>query len=672
MSVHDVTDYMAHGFCFLWDPGLVRLHVMSDLIIGLAYYTIAIALFYFIYKRHKKRDIPFLPIFLLFGIFIFACGTTHLFSAYTVYVPKYWLEGAVKAITAFVSIVATLLLLPIIPKAITLPSLSKALHENKQLSSALEDLSSALEQQVKDLRHANQRLQDEIVEHTQTEEALSSAEKKFRNLLESIELAAIMLDVEGNLTFCNDYILRQTGWSRNEVIGKNWFDFFVPAEARSLEKATFKLDIAEGTLPLHGEKLIVTRDGAQRHVEWNNSILRNFEESVIGVASIGIDITEHQKLEAQLRQAQKMEAIGELAGGIAHDFNNILSAIVGYAALVKMKMKTDDHLRPHIEQILASSERATGLTKSLLAFSRKQVIDLKPVNIDEMVSGFHNLLTRIIGEDIEFRVIPAREDLIVEADKGQLEQVLMNLVTNARDAMPKGGTLEVKTDKVIIDSDQGNIKHGAYAVLSVSDTGCGIDKTLQNRIYEPFFTTKEVGKGTGLGLAVVYGIIHKHNGTIHFNSEPGQGTTFKIYLPLTPSTVKQISPTDFAMPPSGTETILLVEDDKSVRTVTKAMLEEFGYTVSEAVDGEEAIKLFRKDKDKIQLVLCDLIMPKINGKETFEQMKKIRPDIKGLFISGYTSDIIVQKGVMEDGVNFISKPLNPSELFKKIREVFAS
>jgi two-component system, cell cycle sensor histidine kinase and response regulator CckA len=512
----------------------------------------------------------------------------------------------------------------------------------------------------------------DITERKETEEALSSAEKKYRNLLESVQLAAVMLDVEGNLTFCNDYILRQTGWSRDDVLGKNWFDLFIPSEARSAAKVNFKSAIAEDTLPLHYENLIVTRDGTQRLIVWDNSILRNSEESIIGVASIGTDATEHRKLEDQLRQAQKMEAIGALAGGVAHDFNNILSAIVGYAALVQIKMKTDDPLRPHIEQILASSERATGLTKSLLAFSRKQVIELKPVNINDVVFGFHKLLTRLIGEDIEFRVIPAREDMIVEADQGQLEQVLMNLATNARDAMPTGGILEIKTDKITIDSDLGDIKKGDYAVLSVSDTGSGIDKSARDHIYEPFFTTKDVGKGTGLGLAIVYGIIHKHNGTIHFYSEPGQGTTFKIYLPLIPSAVKQMPHTNFVMPPSGTETILLVEDDKSVRAVTKAMLEEFGYTVVEAVDGEDAIKLFQENKGKIQLVLCDLIMPKINGKETFEQIKKIRPDIKGIFISGYTSDIIAQKGVMEDGVNFISKPLSTSDLFNKIREVLES
>ena len=662
MSAHDMSDYMAHGYCFLWDPGLVRLHVISDIITGLAYYAIAIALFYFIYKR---RDIPFPFIFLLFGLFILSCGTTHLFAAYTVYVPKYWEEGVVKAFTAFISVLASILFIPLIPRAIALPSLTKALNENK-------DLNTTLKKQVEELIHSNKRLHEEIAERKQAEEALSFAEKKFRNLLESIQLAAVMLDVDGNLTFCNDYILGLTGWSRDEVLGKNWFDLFIPEETLIEVKTIFTSAIAAGTLPLHHENPILTRNGEIKLMVWDNSILRNSEGAVIGVASIGTDVTEHRKLEDQLRQAQKMEAIGALAGGVAHDFNNILSAIVGYAALVQMKMKTDDQLRPHIEQILASAERATGLTKSLLAFSRKQVVELKPVNINEMVFGFHKLLVRLIGEDIEFRVVPACEDLVVEADKGQLELVLMNLVTNARDAMPKGGTLEVTTHKVAIDSDQGGIKQGDYAVLSVSDSGCGIDKTSQEHIYEPFFTTKEVGKGTGLGLAIVYGIIHKHNGLIHLSSESGVGTTFKIYLPLIPSVVKHVSHAGSVMTPSGTETILLVEDDDAVRAVTKAMLEEFGYTVVEAADGEEAVKLFRENKGTIHLVLCDLIMPKMNGNEVFERIKKIRPDIKGIFTSGYTSDIIVQKGILEDGVNFISKPLNPTSLCNKVREVLES
>jgi PAS domain S-box-containing protein len=662
MTTHDMSNYMAHGFCLLWEPGLIRLHVISDIITGVAYYTIAIALFYFLYKR---RDIPFPSMFVLFSLFILACGTTHLSAAYTIYVPKYWEEGLIKAFTAFISIIASILLIPLLPKAIALPSLTNALDDNKRLSGTLET-------QVEELFHANQHLQNEVAERRQTEEALFSAEKKFRDLLESIQLAAVMLDVEGNLTFCNNYILSLTGWSREEVLGKNWFDLFIPVETRGAVHDVFKSAIDAGTLQLRHENTIVTRNGEQRLLAWDNSILRNTEGSIIGVASIGTDITEHKKLEEQLCQAQKMEAIGELAGGVAHDFNNILSAIVGYAALTQMKMKTEDPLRPHIEQILASSERATGLTKSLLAFSRKQVIELKPVDVNEMVFGFHKLLARLIGEDIVFRVIPAHENLMVEADKGQLEQVLMNLATNARDAMPKGGTLEVKTDMVTFDTDQGAIKRGTYAVLSVSDTGFGMDKTTQEHIYEPFFTTKEVGKGTGLGLAIVYGIVQKHNGIIHLYSEPGVGTTFKIYLPLIPSAVKQVSHASSTMPPMGTETILLVEDDDSVRAVTKAMLEEFGYTVVEAANGEDAVKLFRENKDKIQLVLCDLIMPIINGKETFKQIIKIRPHVKVIFISGYTSDIIAQKGIIEDGVDFISKPLNPSDLFNKIRDVLES
>jgi signal transduction histidine kinase/CheY-like chemotaxis protein len=349
---------------------------------------------------------------------------------------------------------------------------------------------------------------------------------------------------------------------------------------------------------------------------------------------------EKDRLQEQLLQTQKMEAIGILAGGVAHDFNNILSAIVGYASILQKKMEIDDPLRHSAGQIMAAAERAAGLTKSLLAFSRKQVVELRPVDLNDIVRGFQRILSRIIGEDISFRLRCYGGKLTVQADQGQIEQILMNLATNARDAMPKGGVLLVTTEMTIIAAGHPEI-----------------------------YTTKEVGKGTGLGLAIVYGIIKKHGGSIHLYSEPDKGTTFRIYLPLTTEQPGTDSIAGLATPATGTETILLVEDEEMVRGVTRSILEDHGYAVIEAEDGIDAVRVFQRNEDRIKLVLCDLVMPRMNGREACERIKEIRPDVKTVFMSGYTADIIAQQGIVEAGIEFLSKPLNPSDLLQKIRSV---
>jgi len=365
--------------------------------------------------------------------------------------------------------------------------------------------------------------------------------------------------------------------------------------------------------------------------------------------------------------------VGHLAGGVAHDFNNILTAIIGYGNLLRLKLPPESPLRDFVEQLLTASDKAANLTRSLLAFSRKQVMSLVPLDINEIVKGMKKMLDSIIGEDIDFNVKTADRDLIVTCDKGQIEHVLINLATNARDAMPHGGSLTITTEESLIDESfvqvHGQGVVGSYAVLSVRDTGKGMDKTTQQRIFDPFFTTKVVGKGTGLGLAMVYGTINQHNGFITVSSESGKGSVFNIYLPLAQTkgqAHQQKSPDQLY---SGNETILLVEDDTAVRIVTKALLEDLGYAVIEAVDGEHAMRLFRENADKIQLVISDIIMPGINGKDMLIGLRKIRADVKLLFISGYAADILEEKGFERENINLVSKPLRPDVLSKKIREV---
>ena len=394
-------------------------------------------------------------------------------------------------------------------------------------------------------------------------------------------------------------------------------------------------------------------------------------ESVIEVIR---DITEHRKLEAQLRQAQKMESIGILAGGIAHDFNNILTAIIGYGYMALLNMGTDDPLRENIELMLEGADRAAHLTKDLLIFSRVEVSEKMPVDLNEIVGIVEKFLARIIGEDIICKIALHGEPMVVYADMHQLEQVLMNLATNARDAMPEGGDLIICTEQVSLGDDyvagHEYAKPGRYALLTLSDTGAGMDEATRKKIFEPFFTTKELGKGTGLGLAVVYGIIKEHEGYIDVYSEPGAGTTFKIYLPFIPSELQgeEIVQEEESLA-EGTETILIAEDDESARGLMSLVLKQEGYTVIEAIDGVDAVKKFMENRETIHLLLSDLIMPNMNGKAAYNEMKVWRPDLKAIFASGYAPDDVRQKLFIESGVALISKPVLPHALLKTVRTV---
>ncbi len=386
------------------------------------------------------------------------------------------------------------------------------------------------------------------------------------------------------------------------------------------------------------------------------------------------DRSKCRRAEEQLRQSQKMEVVGELAGGVAHDFNNVLTVILGYCDLVMMKAVLDDSAKEAIEHIRAAAERGSQLTHGLLAFSRKQVLDTKPVNLDEIVQHVENFLVRIIGEDVHLKSIYHDVNLRVMADAGQMEQVLINLAANARDAMPAGGTLTIETffqetdESFVYCHGLGN--PGRYGVISVSDTGVGMDEEIINRIFEPFFTTKEVGKGTGLGMAIVHGIVSQHNGFVYVNSKPGRGTTFKIHIPLYEKEVaSEKADIVFKRSKGGTEMILLVEDDASVRKVVEMVLGEFGYEIISAVDGQEAVDIFKANSSRIKLILMDMIMPNKSGLDAFREIRHLQPDVRVLFTSGYTANFIRNRGELENGVDLIMKPIKPFELQQKVREM---
>jgi PAS domain S-box-containing protein len=412
----------------------------------------------------------------------------------------------------------------------------------------------------------------------------------------------------------------------------------------------------------------------ERTVELRVIPVKDESGKVLKVIEVGRDVTEQKNLERQLHHSQKMEAVGKLAGGIAHDFNNILTAIMGFASLMLMKMEENNPLRRYAEQILSSSEKASSLTQGLLAFSRKQVLSPKPLDLNDLIISGQKLLLSLLRDDIELVLELHGEPLTVLADSIRLEQVFMNLASNARDAMPDGGKVIIRTGLFTMDEafilGHGYGKPGRYASVSITDTGMGMDEQTTEKVFEPFFTTKEVGKGTGLGLATVYGIIKQHDGYICVDSEPGRGTTFALYLPLTRETGQtRERPISFAA--GGCETVLLADDNDSVRKSIREILENFGYNVIEATDGEEAIQEYSVHSHRIDILILDVIMPKKSGREVYDSVRQIRSDVKVLFISGYTADIITRQRILDEKLHFIEKPVSPTDLLNKMREVLS-
>ncbi len=533
------------------------------------------------------------------------------------------------------------------------------------------------------LRRANEELEQRVAERTAAltleRNALRESENRYRHLVESVTDYIYTVSIENGRpvkTVHGPACVAVTGFTAQEYDADPflWYHMVYEEDRSAVLNQASRIVAGEAVSPL--EHRIIHKDGTIRWVR-NTTIPRHNEQGVL-IAYDGLisNITERKKLEEQLRQAQKMEAIGMLAGGVAHDFNNILSAIMGYGYVLHLKMDVHDPLRATVDHLLESVERASHLTQSLLAFSRKQVIRLTSVNINEVIQRMQKFLQRIIGEDIELKTVLGGKDLIVNADGSQLELVLMNIATNAYDAMPHGGVLVLETGSVMLDDDfirgHGFGVPGPYVVISAADTGAGMDVATQKRIFEPFFTTKEPGKSTGLGLSIVYGIIQQHNGHIEVSSEQGKGTIFRIYLPR--MTALHAEPGGEAPEPMpetlpGTIPILLAEDDDALRSLFHSVLEEAGYRVVDAANGEEAIAAFSQCAEKPRLLILDLIMPKKTGKEAHDEIKKMRPDVRSIFISGYSADKIFAEGLVESGAELVLKPVSPFNLLKKVKEI---
>ena len=508
------------------------------------------------------------------------------------------------------------------------------------------------------------------VERNRAENSVRQWEKRFEDLFENTKDILFTMDLDGNVTSVNKAAEEVMGWPRNEALGKNVKGLVAPEHAVACNEVMHRI-LNEEFLQ-HFEFAMLRKDGRKVLLEASARLIRSKgnKDCVQGIAR---DVTERRQLENIVRQSQKLEAIGRLSGGLAHDFNNLLCVINGHTELLTEALQPGDPAIRSVTQIRKAADSAAALTRQLLAFSRRQVFHPQVVDLNTIVTETERFLARLIDEHIEFCTALAPALGRVAVDPIQVEQVIINLVLNARDAMPEGGKLTIETANVDIEEDEqsglSQIPAGKYVLLALTDTGCGMNEETQSRIFEPFYTTKEMGKGTGLGLATVYGIVKQSGGFIWVYSEEGQGTTFKVYFPRVASPLTEARPNRQIEINKGTETILVVEDAEPLRVLTKEFLTASGYTVLEAANGDEAIRIAQSHAGPIDLLLTDVIMPRMGGKPLVEQMAQIRPHTRVLYMSGYPNDGIVQAGILANGVALLEKPFTREILSKRVRQV---
>lgn len=528
----------------------------------------------------------------------------------------------------------------------------------------------------------------DLSERQQQAEALEISEARFRHLADAGVIGVIVADMSGRIYEVNDAYLNIVGYTREDVErGALKIPELTPPEWRELDQAALVTFRDTGSVGAR-EKEYLRKDGTRapvlvggaaldptRYIAFVLDLSGQKRAEQVGARAVELAARAEAQLkdiEGQLRQSQKMEAIGTLAGSVAHDFNNVLSVIISYAQLSMSALGPNDAVRADIEQIARAGQRASELTQQLLAFSRQQMLEPKVIRINDAISGLTSMLGRLIGEDIELNV-RSKTQRHVFVDPGQIEQVLLNLALNARDAMPTGGKLTIETSDVELDeefaSEHLGVEPGSYVMLSVSDTGKGMDRATQARIFEPFFTTKDRSKGSGLGLSTVFGIVKQSGGSIWVYSEPGQGTTFKICLPESKVTLQSAEPPLSVRPRNGSETVLLTEDDEQVRNLACTILRKHGYKVLEAATGGDAVAICKQYQGKIDVLLTDVVMPRMSGRQLWEQVAPVRPSMKVLFMSGYTDDATGHHGVMSSELAFVQKPLLPTPLLSKLRRV---
>ncbi len=506
----------------------------------------------------------------------------------------------------------------------------------------------------------------QIIESSRDISVRKEAEAQQRAILDSLGAGVALVDAsDHSILYLNPAAEAIFGAPQHKVLGKKCYHTLCPAEEKRCPVADLSAERYQA------ECLLTAADGQAI------PILKTVVPVKIGGKDVFLesfmDLRDLRSLETQLRQSQKMEAIGQLAGGIAHDFNNILQAILGYGEMAQTCVDEGSSVHEYLDQMLKASDRAKTLTGQLLAFSRRQVLQMEDLNLNDVIADFMKMIHRVIGEHIALDILSGHDLGTIRADRGQLGQILTNLCVNARDAMLEGGTITIETENVQIEKayaeSHPDSPPGRYVLLSVTDTGCGMDEETLSQVFEPFFTTKETGKGTGLGLSTVYGLIKQHKGTVGIYSEVGKGTTFKMYLPMVERLATAVGDKIEDVVPDGTETILLAEDDKMVRTMCADMLEKAGYTVLTAWDGKEALRVYQEHADEIDMAILDVVMPNLGGKAVFDQIRKTRPEMRFIFASGYSMNAIHTNFVLEEGLSLISKPYQRGQLLRKVRNV---
>ncbi len=763
---------MPHGMCYEWDPAVIWLHVISDGLISIAYYSIPLTLLYFVRKR---RDLQFSWIFLCFAVFIVACGTTHLMEIWNIWHPVYWLAGGLKAVTAVSSIITAILLVGLIPKALSLPSPSELqkvnealeveIREHHKSEEALRLLSSAvmqatesilitdrnldlpgptilfvnpaftrmtgytegeaigktprilqgprtdkavlsrlrtemergevfkgesinyrkdgreflLEWQVAPIRNSCGTithfvsLQRDITERKEAEAAIRFDEQRYRSLVEAT--AAIVWETPAS----GEFVVEQPGWSKftgqsfEELRGWGWLNAVHPDD-QAKSKRVWSAAVANSTI-YEIEHRLLARDRTYHDMMVRAVPIRAEDGTILQWIGVHNDVTDRKRLETQLVQSQKMETVGKLAGGIAHEFNSILTAIIGQSEFLLSDLPSGSPFAKNATEINKAALRAANLTRQLLAYGRKQIFQSVLLDLNSLVADMEDSLRHLMGQEVDVRFAPGSDLKAVKADIGQIEQVIMNMALNARDAMPNGGKLTLETADISFDQESvgryPELKSGHYVMLAISDTGTGMSDEVKARVFDPFFSTKDVGKGTGLGLSTCYGIIKQSGGHISVYSELGRGTTYKIYLPqMDQKPMHPITPLASTDLPRGTETILLVEDDIALREMAESLLKRLGYTVLSAANGIEALSLKQqRNIGYIDLLFTDVVMPHMSGKELAERVRSLNPLTKVLFTSAYTESAIVHQGVLNEGVKLLQKPFTPSALAQTLREV---
>jgi two-component system cell cycle sensor histidine kinase/response regulator CckA len=640
-SSAEVSGMHGHGYCYLWNPSLVALHVSADSLIALSYLSISVTLGIFVYRA--RQTLPFHWMFLAFGVFILACGSTHAMEIWTLWSPAFWLSANVKIVTAIASL-ATAVTLPFL-----VPTAETTLEEAR--------LSEERRQQLDDA-HASLRERQRTVEQ----------------FLQALPAAVLVVNPDGTPYYANRLAVAILGpdvmhaplAEQSAHMFRTATDHPYPADQLPLRQALDGHTAVVDDVEIH-------RDGGVRTaLEVGAAPILNDAGQVVQAVAIVQDVSDRKSLERAFAHAQKMQAVGLLAGGIAHDFNNSLTAVYGYADLLRQELAADDRLQAAVTEIRKAADRASGLTRHLLAFSRKQILHVEPLDINGVLHDMEPMLRQLLPENIRLEWICESGGHLVTTDRSQVEQVVLNLVINARDAMADGGRLLIETGSVMFDDDYVRAHVGAtpghHVMLAVTDTGSGMDAATQARIFEPFFTTKGAG-GTGLGLSTVYGIVKQSGGNVWVYSEPNRGTTLKIYLPVSEAVpaVGRTAPTMASV--SGAERILLVEDDPAIRQLSASMLRQRGYTVDEMMDGESAVAFAESTGVHIDLLVTDVVLPGLNGRRVAERVSALHAGVKVLYISGYTENAIVHTGVLDPMVDFLPKPFTPTVLLERVRLV---